>query len=354
MTIDVRVVGAGVAGLCVATELAARGARVRVVDLHAGPGPHSCSWWAGGMLAPDCEGESAEEPVVRLGQESVDWWEERTGVVKRNGTLVLALSRDAGELRRFARRTRHHEEVDAQGVEALEPDLGGRFRRGLSFPREAHLAPRAALAALVERLGEMDIAIDEPGDDGAFPRADDSPAKGMDIDCRGLAARDSLPDLRGVKGEMLVLRCPDLALSRPIRLLHPRFPLYVVPHGDGVYMLGATMIEATERDRVTARSLLELLSAAYALHPAFGEAEVLEIGVDARPAFPDNLPRIRQRHGAIHVNGLYRHGFLLAPAMARMVAELLIEGRTPEVMDEPVLQRREDGRPRHHPGGVAA
>ena len=163
-----------------------------------------------------------------------------------------------------------------------------------------------------------------------------------------------MPDLRGVKGEMLVLRCPDLTLSRPIRLLHPRFPLYVVPHGDGVYMLGATMIEATERDRVTARSLLELLSAAYALHPAFGEAEVLEIGVDARPAFPDNLPRIRRRHGAIHVNGLYRHGFLLAPAMARMVAEFLCEGRIPEVMDESDLQRREDGSARQHAGGVAA
>ena len=125
------------------------------------------------------------------------------------------------------------------------------------------------------------------------------------------------------RGKCWCCVAPTSTLSRPIRLLHPRFPLYVVPHGDGVYMLGATMIEATERDRVTARSLLELLSAAYALHPAFGEAEVLEIGVDARPAFPDNLPRIRRRHGAIHVNGLYRHGFLLAPAMARMVADFL-------------------------------
>ena len=348
MTIDVRIAGAGVAGLCVATEIAGRGGRVSIVDLHAGPGPHSCSWWAGGMLAPHCEGESAEEPVVRLGEESADWWEEKTGVVKRNGTLVLALSRDAGELRRFARRTRHHEEVDAQGIEALEPDFAGRFRRGLYFSKEAHLAPRAALAALVDRLGEKGIVIGTPGEDEAFPRGRKDPASGIDIDCRGLAARDALPDLRGVKGEMLVLRCPGLTLSRPVRLLHPRFPLYVVPHGDGIYVLGATMIESTERERVTARSLLELLSAAYALHPAFGEAEVLEIGVDARPAFPDNLPRLRQRQGILHVNGLYRHGFLLAPAMARMVAEFLCEGRTPEVMDESALQWREDERARQH------
>jgi glycine oxidase len=99
-------------------------------------------------------------------------------------------------------------------------------------------------------------------------------------------------------------------------------------------MVGATMIEAGERGRVTARSLLELLTAAYALHPGFGEAEVLEIGVDARPAFRDNLPRIRRRGATIHVNGLYRHGFLLAPAMARMAADLVLGGPRPEVMDE--------------------
>ncbi|MEM8754784.1 MAG: FAD-dependent oxidoreductase, partial [Pseudomonadota bacterium] len=160
------------------------------------------------------------------------------------------------------------------------------------------------------------------------------PGGGARLDCRGLAAADALADLRGVKGEMLVLRCPDVALSRPVRLLHPRIPLYVVPRGDGVFMLGATQIEAAERARVTARSLVEMLSAAYALHPAFGEAEVLEIGVDARPAFPDNLPRIRRRGEVVYLNGLFRHGFLLAPALARMAADLMLDGVKPEVMDE--------------------
>lgn len=354
MAIEVRIAGAGVAGLCVATEIARRGGRVSLVDLHPCPGPHSCSWWAGGMLAPDCEGESAEEPVVRLGREAADWWQERTGIVKRNGTLVVALSRDAGELRRFARRTQGHEEVDADGIEALEPDLAGRCRNALYFSGEAHVAPRAALGALVKRLADQGISVETAGADERGATADRGSAGRTEIDCRGLAAADTLPDLRGVKGEMLLLRCPDLALSRPIRLLHPRFPLYVVPHGNDTYMLGATMIEATERTRITARSLLELLSAAYALHPAFGEAEVLEIGVDARPAFPDNLPRIQCRHGAIHVNGLFRHGFLLAPAVGRMVAELLFDGRIPEVMHEPVSEWRTHGSPGDRSRGATA
>ena len=324
MTAPVAVIGAGVAGLCVAAELSARGAPVVVRDRAGPPGAHGCSWWAGGMLAPFCEGESAEEPVTRLGREAAVWWERRGAVVRREGTLVLALGRDRRELDRFARRTTGHETLDADALSALEPDLAGRFARALHFPEEAHLDPRAALSALLDGLGARGVAVE----------AGEAAPAGPVIDCRGLSARDALGDLRGVKGEMLVLRCPELALRRPVRLLHPRIPLYVVPRGGGVYMLGATQIEAAERGRVTVRSALELLSAAYALHPAFGEAEILEMGCDARPAFPDNLPRIRRRGSTVLVNGLFRHGFLLAPALARMTADLVLEGTIPEVMDE--------------------
>ncbi|WP_118133595.1 glycine oxidase ThiO [Oceanicella sp. SM1341] len=331
MSVRATILGAGVAGLTVASEIVARGGRVEIIDRAGPPGPHGCSWWAGGMLAPWCEAESAEEPVLRLGQEAIGWWERHAGGVTRAGTLVLALSRDGGELERFARRTSGHERLDAPGIAALEPDLSGRFRRALFYPGEGHLAPRAALDALRARLEAAGVEIRR----GTAP----DPATTL-IDCRGLAARDALPDLRGVKGEMLVLRCPDVSLSRPVRLLHPRIPLYIVPRGDGVYMLGATSIESAERGRITARSMLELLSAAYALHPAFGEAEILEIGVDARPAFPDNLPRLRRRGDTLFVNGLYRHGFLLSPAMARMAADHLFHTETrPEMMDEDLPQR---------------
>jgi glycine oxidase len=127
---------------------------------------------------------------------------------------------------------------------------------------------------------------------------------------------------------MLLLRLRDVSLSRPVRVLHPRLPLYVVPRGNGIFMVGATMIESDEPTRITARSMLELLSAAYALHPAFGEAEIIEIGTGVRPAFPDNLPRINWRGGALYVNGLYRHGFLLAPALACRVAQIVLDGQS--------------------------
>ena len=117
----------------------------------------------------------------------------------------------------------------------------------------------------------------------------------------------------------------------------PAAPSYPALHRaawDGIYMLGATMIESEDRTRITARSMLEMLSAAYALNPAFGEAEVLEIGVDLRPAFADNLPRIRRRDGVVYANGLYRHGYLLAPALAQGVADLVLDNKTSEMVDE--------------------
>jgi glycine oxidase len=327
----VAVIGAGVAGLTSALALAERGCEVEVIDRGPELGAASCSRFAGGMLAPWCEREATDELVLELGREALVYWPRHHAGTVRRGSLLVALRRDEPEIERFARRTRGFRRVDADGIAALEPELAGRFGKGLFFPDEAHLDPRAALASLAASLGELQVPIRFGVDALALlPRADAT------VDCRGLAARDQLHDLRGVKGEMLLVRCPEVALSRPVRLLHPRFPVYIVPRGgDGLFMVGATSIESDERTRITARSMVELLNAAYALHPSFAEAEIVEIGCDARPAFPDNLPRIRRRNGTVLVNGLYRHGFLLSPALARRAADVVLDAAFyPEVMDE--------------------
>lgn len=317
----VLVKGAGVAGLTAAFELAARGAAVTVAEIRDGLDGNA-SWMAGGMLAPWCERESAEQPVLDLGRDAAGWWDAALpGHVMRAGTLVLAMPRDAGELDRFASRTSGHRLVDEDEIALLEPDLAGRFRRGLFFPGEAHLDPRRAMAALHENLAgsgvEFHFETDARQTTG-FDRA---------IDCTGMASRDDR--LRGVRGEMLILHAPDISLSRPVRLLHPRLPLYLVPRADHLFMAGATMIESLSAGPVTARSMMELLNAAYSVHPAFGEAAIVETAVGIRPAFPDNLPRVQMSGKTITINGLYRHGFLLAPAMARQAAELVFHSDKP-------------------------
>jgi glycine oxidase len=93
-------------------------------------------------------------------------------------------------------------------------------------------------------------------------------------------------------------------------------------------MVGATMIESDSCGPITARSMMELLNTAYSLHPAFAEAEIVETGTGMRPAYPDNLPRVITEGNTISINGLYRHGFLLAPAMAVQAADMIFEKRS--------------------------
>lgn len=316
----VTIVGAGVCGLVAATTLVERGVEVEIVERAGSLGARAASWQAGGMLAPWCEREGAEEIVATLGSRAVAWWAAHLpGAVTRAGTLVVAQPRDLGELDRFARRTRGFEWRDEAGVAALEPDLAGRFRKGLFFADEAHLDPRRALASLARALDLAGVRIRYEVE------LDPAKAKGDRVlDCRGFAARPDLADLRGVRGEMIVVRCPDVTLARPARMLHPRIPLYVVPRADHRFMIGATMIESASDAPMTARSAVELLNAAYALHPAFGEAEILEFGVDVRPSFPDNIPRLIEDGRVLRLNGMYRHGYLLAPAFAARAADMLL------------------------------
>jgi glycine oxidase len=332
----IRILGAGVAGLTAAYEFAAAGQTVEVVERQAAPG-HGCSYFAGGMLAPWCEAESSPHLVIEWGLEGLAFWTETLKLATVNGSLLVAPARDRADLIRFSRRTSGHEWLDAGELAVCEPHLGGRFDRALFFPGEAHLDPRLAIEKLVARLREFEhvtFRFDTP----AEALADEA---NWTIDCRGFAARDALPDLRGVKGEMLVIKTDEIAFQRPVQLLHPRHPVYIVPRGDGRFMVGATAVENEERPRITARSMLELLSAVYALHPAFGEAEIVETGADLRPAFPDNMPRIRREGRTIFINGLYRHGFLLAPALARRAVAVALNDETfPEVMDANPRQRQ--------------
>lgn len=324
---DVTIIGAGVAGLCAAWALTNAGLTPRVIDRNGPPGPHGCSWWAGGMLAPFCEGAISEPVVVSQGQTAAAFWADITSVVQR-GSLVVALQRDKGELVRFARRTTGHRMVGAE-MATLEPDLA-QHDQALFFADESHLDPRVALSDLLAKLAARGVQVE---------RAEVTPDAfaGPVIDARGMAA--NLPGLRGVRGEMLVLRAPEITLSRPVRLLHPRHPLYIVPRAGGVFMLGATQVESADRRGVSARAVLELLSAAYALDPRFAEAEVLETGADLRPAFADNVPRMVVRVGAsnhpvLHLNGLFRHGYLLAPALAQQAAAYLTKGIKGELVHE--------------------
>jgi glycine oxidase len=318
---NITVVGAGITGLWQALTLVRRGLRVRLVERSAEPFAHAASAYGGAMLGPFCETE-AYAPVIRdLGLRSIGLWREVFPGTVVHGTLVVASARDRSEIDHFARLTEGYERVGGETIASLEPDLKGRFNAGLFYAQEAHVAPRAAMEFLQEE-------IERAGGEVTFGKEWQASSAGDEtvIDCRGLGARARLPNLRGVRGERLIVRTREIGFRRPVRLLHPRHAIYVVPWGDGTFMIGATVIESDDAGPITVRSALELLGMAYALHPAFGEAQIVEAGAGVRPAFSDNVPKAIVRGSTIHVNGLYRHGFLLAPALAELVAGYIDSG----------------------------
>lgn len=322
--LSIIVVGGGIFGLWQAFELARRGHAVTLHEAQPEADTGLSSRIAGAMLAPYCESEAAEPVVQSLGLRGLELWKAAYPGVVARGSLVVAAPRDQSELTRFARLTEGHEWVDAARVAELEGHLKDRFPRGLFYPDEAHVVPRAALAWLTAEARHQGAAL-RFGSTVTDPAALASSAHRV-IDCRGFAARPHLPDLRGVRGEMAVVRAADVHLTRPIRLLHPRFPLYVVPWGDDLYMVGATVIEREDAGPVTVRSALDLLGTAYAVHPAFGEAEIVELKAGVRPSLPDNVPKIVVRNQHIYVTGAYRHGYLLAPVLAELAANFIETG----------------------------
>jgi glycine oxidase len=335
MTLHFSVLGAGLMGRLVALALSGAGHRVEIYERGGPDGAESAAHAAAAMLAPLAESVIAEPIVAELGLRSLDLWPGILAALpepvffQRNGTLIVWHPQDRDQAALFSARLRLQapagrpaagaQELRSGDIAELEPALGSRFTRGLFLPGEGQLDNRGALTALrsaLEASGadlhwHTDMAPEyAPGD--------------FVVDCRGLGARRDWADLRGVRGEVLRVHTEDVELHRPVRLLHPRYPLYIVPKPAGVFVVGATEIETEDASPASVRSALELMSALYSVHPAFGEARILELSAQCRPALPDNLPGIRWDGGRlVQVNGLYRHGWLIAPALRDAVLDLL-------------------------------
>lgn len=341
------VAGAGLLGRLLAWRLLRLGHRVELVDREPTGGEGSAGRVAAAMLAPYSESVSAERAVFEAGLEALRIWPgwlaelaeddpaHRPVAFQQRGSVVVAHRADAGNLIHFERTLRHKlpdhghgiETLDNAALAELEPELAAAFEQGIWLAREGCLDNWGlfdALARAIPALGGrwhtgVEIARVAAGtvvaENGQRFEAD------IAIDTRGYGAKPQAGGLRGVRGEVLWVRAPEVSLSRPVRLMHPRYQLYIAPKPDSVYVIGATEIESESTAPITVRSGLELQSALYSIHTGFAEANVLRAFANLRPAFEDNLPRARLGEGRWQINGLFRHGYLLAPALVAAVLE---------------------------------
>ena len=337
---NIVILGAGLMGRLLACELARAGHTLELFDAGGPQALTSAARAAAAMLAPLAESAITEDSVVQMGIHGLQRWPELIAQLdepvyfQQEGTLVLWHRQDAAEAERFTRQMDATSErltalpapqrLDAAGVAQLEPSLGARFGQGLFLPGEGQLDNHQLLAVMLKQLQRLNVKLnwDSPRAPGDFAPGTPGQPDWL-FDCRGLGARAQWPAVRGVRGEIITLQAPEVKLSRPTRLIHPRYPIYIAPKGDDIFVLGATEIESDDLSPVSVRSTLEMLSAAYSVDSGFAEARVLDLVSQCRPTLPDNLPAIRQLgERVMQINGLYRHGYLIAPAMLDIVMEL--------------------------------
>ncbi|MGC4803767.1 glycine oxidase ThiO [Micromonospora sp. DT233] len=337
--VDVAVVGAGPVGLAVAWRCAARGLRVVVHDPAPGSG---ASHVAAGMLSPVAEAYFGEHELTGLLAASAARWPgfaaelaEAAGTTfgyRTDGTLVVGLT---GDDLAQARRLWSYQQGLGLPITPLrpsqlrdrEPALAPRVRGGAIAPGDHQVDPRRLVAALrvaAERAGATLVT-------GAVDQLSDLAAR-VTVVAAGChaAALTGLP-IRPVKGQILRLRAPGGAppgFRHVIRGYADGEPVYLVPRDSGEVVVGATVEERSDT-QVTAGAVLRLLRAAVELVPELTEYDLVETAAGLRPGTPDNAPLIGAlpgRPGVIAATGHHRHGIVLTPVTADLVAELVVTG----------------------------
>ncbi len=330
----IAIAGVGLVGRVVALNLIKLGYNITLFDEDNALGEKAAAMTAAGMLAPFSELETAESIIADLGKKSIELWPSLLAQINAenamqfNGSLILAHPQDMAELKQFISNIKHkinveHEVVslDAIAIQKLEPELS-HHQQGFYIKNEGHINSQVFMQASTAYLlnnkqvqwhQEQKInsiskgkIITENGQDYNF---------GLIFDTRGLGAKNTIKNLRGVRGEVFWLDAPEVKLTRPVRLQHPRYKIYVVPRKNSRFVVGATEIESEDQSPMSVRSSLELLSAVYTIHHGFAEARIVKMLTNCRPALTDNLPKITFSNNIITINGLYRHGYLLAPAI---------------------------------------
>ncbi len=339
-SLRVAIAGAGLLGRLLALQLARAGHAVQVFDPAVDAGTRGAAGWtAAGMLSPVAELESADDDVFALGLRSLELWPvlvadlPRPVDVHQRGSLLLAHRGDEGAASRVvdlvrAKAPAAHAPQGLNGLQLaeLEPDLRGAPHAWL-LPHEGQIDTVQAMGALAEGAAAAG-AVFHWGRTVDSVAARQLQADGQRIDAdwvfdvRGTGARPQLP-VRGVRGEILHLHAPGVRLSRPIRLLHPRHRVYLVPRAGDRVLVGASEIESEDRSPISLRSTVELLAAAHSVLPALAEARVVHTETNLRPALPDNLPVLATTSGLTQVNGLFRHGWLIAPALVERALHAL-------------------------------
>ncbi len=339
----VGIAGAGLLGRVLALELVTQGIDITLFDRDTLNGEHSCGYTAAGMITPYAELTKAETLIFNLGLRAFDYWPDILAklatpvTLQQAGSLVVAYQQDHAELTRFrSYLTTKLTDIALpiltnDALTKIEPELKPKNLTGFYLAAEGHIDNIALFHALQTTLCNKDVTwktkhtVTQVKPYSCVANDREYRFDHM-FDCRGLGAQSSFPKLRGVRGELIWVHAPEVNFTHPIRVMHPRYQLYIVPRADHHFVVGASELESEDMSDLSIRTALELLTVLYSLHSGFAEARIVNTLVNCRPALPDNLPKIKHCEGLTAINGLYRHGYLLTPVLIRECLNLLNDG----------------------------
>lgn len=344
---SIAIVGGGILGRLLALELFERGELVTLFEKGDSNGSSACGYVGLGMLAPWSELPNLPPDdfvTLKLGVLSLDRWPfllNKIGAVQNylnKGCLIVARREEFASIE-YLKKIIYRSSISAdfqschqQDILHYEPEISKNFFHGIFLPKEGCLDTRSLFIALTNYFSRIKLpvfyncgeCILKTQNEICIPRfSPDSQKFDYIIDTRGLGAKTLENGLRGVRGETLRVFAPDVHISRQVRVFDTKLPLYVSPRGNSIYSLGATCIESEDTKSMTVRSVLEILSMARYVHEGFMESHILEMNVQWRPAYTNNLPKIIVKDSFMSINGLYRHGIMCAPALASICADLL-------------------------------
>ncbi|MBL4929570.1 NAD(P)/FAD-dependent oxidoreductase [Fuscibacter oryzae] len=330
--VDLTVRGGGVFGLTVAFEAARRGAKVRLIET-AQIGAGSSGGLVGALSphVPENWNEKKQFQLESLVMAS-DFW----GAVQETSGLPTGFGR-VGRLQPLAD-DRAATLARARGENAARLWQGMALWQVISAtgsPWEpaspsgllihdtlsARLHPRMAATALVAAIRQLggEVVIGNALDEGAV------------IWAAGLAGLHALthdlgrPAGDGVKGQALLLRhnaqdLPQLYVDS----------LHIIPHADGTVAIGSTSENLWTDATATDARLEEILARARAALPCLQDAPVLERWAGVRPRAKSKAPILGQwpgKPGHFVANGGFKIGFGMAPKVAQVMADLVLNGK---------------------------
>lgn len=350
---DVGIVGGGIIGQSIAYQLAKEGVSVLVLDRDKGGSGATSA--AAGMLGANSELEQndaffqfakeSQRQYHSLQEELSELSQIHIQLVDKGMYKIAFTSEEAASLKQVAQ---HHEGLEWHTKETVlnyEPFISSGIEGALHIPEDGHVSPLHVCEAFTKSASLLGATFIENAAVHSIKKTSATEyvlcTPQEDYICNKVVIANGvwsgyffnqlgLPNgMKPVKGECLAVKSNDLHLEKTIFYDH----CYIVPKGDGRFVVGATMVENNWSTTPSLGGIQSLIEKITPLVPSISSAQLLSTWAGLRPQSDDGKPYIGvhpEDDNILFATGHYRNGILLAPKTGTMIKDLILKRKLDE------------------------